>query len=202
MDADAIQEKYGVAPQQLIEVKSLMGDTSDNIPACRALAKRPPLPWCRRSARWRACTSTSTTSASSPNSGSTCEHKPMAELSHTLGTIRTDAPIDTAEGTTAVGEGPRLPPCAAGGAGDPLADPPLRAGRLPGSGCRQRQRAAGGRACSPALLPLAPEGRLWASRAPATWTAAGTPCRRTVYPLEDADLSALLDNAGVHAGCV
>ena len=33
------------------------------------------------------------------------EDKPMAELSHTLGTIRTDAPIDTAEGSYAVGEG-------------------------------------------------------------------------------------------------
>ena len=29
----------------------------------------------------------------------------MAELSHTLGTIRTDAPIDTAEGSYTVGEG-------------------------------------------------------------------------------------------------
>ena len=33
------------------------------------------------------------------------EDKPMAELSHTLGTIRTDAPIDTAEGSYTVGEG-------------------------------------------------------------------------------------------------
>ena len=33
------------------------------------------------------------------------ECREMAQLSHTLGTIRTDAPIDTAEGTYAVGEG-------------------------------------------------------------------------------------------------
>ena len=32
MDPAAIQEKYGVAPAQLIDVKSLMGDSSDNIP--------------------------------------------------------------------------------------------------------------------------------------------------------------------------
>ena len=32
MDVDAIQEKYGIQPRQLIEVKSLMGDASDNIP--------------------------------------------------------------------------------------------------------------------------------------------------------------------------
>ena len=42
MDLDAIREKYGIEPKQLIEVKSLMGDTSDNIPGVRASAKRPP----------------------------------------------------------------------------------------------------------------------------------------------------------------
>ena len=31
MDLDAIHEKYGIEPKQLIEVKRLMGDTSDNI---------------------------------------------------------------------------------------------------------------------------------------------------------------------------
>lgn len=42
MDLDAIHEKYGIEPKQLIEVKSLMGDTSDNIPGVKASAKRPP----------------------------------------------------------------------------------------------------------------------------------------------------------------
>ena len=37
MDEDAIQEKYGLAPKQLIEVKSLMGDTSDNIPGVKGI---------------------------------------------------------------------------------------------------------------------------------------------------------------------
>ena len=32
MDPAAIREKYGVEPAQLIDVKSLMGDSSDNIP--------------------------------------------------------------------------------------------------------------------------------------------------------------------------
>ena len=31
-DRIAVVEKYGVEPRQLIEVKGLMGDTSDNIP--------------------------------------------------------------------------------------------------------------------------------------------------------------------------
>ena len=43
MDVDAVQEKYGVSPRQLIEVKSLMGDTSDNIsPACRGHSDKKP----------------------------------------------------------------------------------------------------------------------------------------------------------------
>ena len=32
MDEAAVQEKYGVTPRELIDVKSLMGDASDNIP--------------------------------------------------------------------------------------------------------------------------------------------------------------------------
>ena len=40
MDEDAIQEKYGLAPKQLIEVKSLMGDTSDNIPGVKGIGEK------------------------------------------------------------------------------------------------------------------------------------------------------------------
>ena len=40
MDVDAIQEKYGIQPRQLIEVKSLMGDTSDNIPGVAGIGPK------------------------------------------------------------------------------------------------------------------------------------------------------------------
>ena len=40
MDVDAIHEKYGIEPKQLIEVKSLMGDTSDNIPGVRGIGEK------------------------------------------------------------------------------------------------------------------------------------------------------------------
>ncbi len=76
-----------------------MGDTSDNIPACRASAKRPPLRWSRTSAACRACMTTSRTRPSSPSQRSQAgSQRDKAELSHTLGTIRKDAPIDTTEG--------------------------------------------------------------------------------------------------------
>src|SRR5690606_4968231 len=31
-DEDSIREEFGISPQQLIDVKALMGDASDNIP--------------------------------------------------------------------------------------------------------------------------------------------------------------------------
>ncbi len=43
MDMDAVQEKYGVSPQGLIEVKSLMGDASDNIPGVAGIGEKTAL---------------------------------------------------------------------------------------------------------------------------------------------------------------
>ena len=43
MDVDAIHEKYGIEPKQLIEVKSLMGDTSDNIPGVKGIGEKTAL---------------------------------------------------------------------------------------------------------------------------------------------------------------
>ncbi|MEG1639683.1 MAG: DNA polymerase I [Ruthenibacterium sp.] len=43
MDEAAVFEKYGVAPKQLIEVKSLMGDASDNIPGVAGIGEKTAL---------------------------------------------------------------------------------------------------------------------------------------------------------------
>ena len=40
MDEAAVREKYGVAPKQLIEVKALMGDASDNIPGVAGVGEK------------------------------------------------------------------------------------------------------------------------------------------------------------------
>lgn len=40
---EAVMEQYGVSPKQLIEVKSLMGDSSDNIPGVKGIGEKTAL---------------------------------------------------------------------------------------------------------------------------------------------------------------
>lgn len=93
-DEARIQADYGVTPPQLIEVKALQGDTSDNIPGVKGIGEKTALDLIQRfgnidyiydhldeleirdSVRKRLA-----------------EGKDSAYMSRTLGTIRTDAPI-------------------------------------------------------------------------------------------------------------
>lgn len=43
IDEAAVREKYGVSPQQMIDVKALMGDTSDNIPGVPGIGEKTAL---------------------------------------------------------------------------------------------------------------------------------------------------------------
>lgn len=43
LNEDAIMERYGVTPRQLIEVKSIMGDSSDNIPGVTGIGEKGAL---------------------------------------------------------------------------------------------------------------------------------------------------------------
>ncbi len=40
MDADKVYETYGVTPKEFIDVKGLMGDTSDNVPGVRGIGEK------------------------------------------------------------------------------------------------------------------------------------------------------------------
>ena len=209
MDEDAIQEKYGLAPKQLIEVKSLMGDTSDNIPGVKGIGEKTALSLVQTFGSLEGVYQNIDDKRIKPKQREhLLEDKPMAELSHTLGTIRTDAPIDTAEGSYTVGEGNKpaavrllqeleihslIPRFGLDGVAPEAAEE--QAVELPEAEL--------------APLPLTPAGHYLVAARPAVTGKQGTRNvvlqpeswyavqDTTVYPLEDADLLRLLDNADV-----
>jgi DNA polymerase-1 len=109
MDVDAVKAKYGVTPRQLIDVKSLMGDTSDNIPGVKGIGEKSAITLIQKygslAGVYAHLDDTADKTIKPKQREHLAEDRAMAELSYTLGTIRTDAPIDTAEGAYVVGEG-------------------------------------------------------------------------------------------------
>lgn len=216
MDEDAVREKYGLAPHQLIEVKSLMGDTSDNIPGVKGIGEKTALALVQQFGSLEGVYAHLDDPAIKPKQRENLTaFKADAEMSHTLGTIRTDAPIDTAEGAYKVGAGDR--PAAV----RLLNELEIRSliPRLGLDGVEAAPDAApNGQAeaaakplaeIAPAPLPAAPAGHyLLAQRPariekqgnknvevePAAWYAVQG---SAVYTLTDAALTALLDNASV-----
>ena len=209
MDVDAIREKYGIEPKQLIEVKSLMGDASDNIPGVRGIGEKTALSLVQNFGSLEGVYEHIDDKRIKPKQREhLLECRELAQLSHTLGTIHTDAPIDTAEGAYAIGEGNK-----------PKAVRMLQeleihsliqrfglGGIVPAN---LEEETANLPEAEIAPLPLTPAGHyLVASRPPVmgkqgvhnvvlqpeSWYAVqGT----TVYPLEDAELVRLLDDPDV-----
>ena len=210
MDEDAIQEKYGLAPKQLIEVKSLMGDTSDNIPGVKGIGEKTALSLVQIFGSLEGVYQNIDDKRIKPKQREhLLEDKPMAELSHTLGTIRTDAPIDTAEGSYTVGEGNK--PAAV----RLLQELEIHSliprfgldGVAPEAAAEEEAVELPEAELTP--LPLTPAGHYLVAARPAVTGKQGTRNvvlqpeswyavqDTTVYPLEDADLVRLLDNADV-----
>ena len=209
MDVDAIREKYGIAPKQLIEVKSLMGDASDNIPGVKGIGEKSALSLVQNFGSLEGVYENIDDPRIKPKQREhLLEERPMAELSHTLGTIRTDAPIDTAEGAYKVGEGCK-PEAVRLMQELELQTLITRFGLNGVAPAVREEEAADLPEAEVSALPLTPSGHyLVASRPavmgkqgvrnvilqPESWYAVqGT----TVYPLEDPDLLRLLDNADV-----
>jgi len=40
IDVAAVKERFGVAPDKVVEILGLMGDTSDNIPECQGSVRK------------------------------------------------------------------------------------------------------------------------------------------------------------------
>ena len=210
MDEDAIQEKYGLAPKQLIEVKSLMGDTSDNIPGVKGIGEKTALSLVQTFGSLEGVYQNIDDKRIKPKQREhLLEDKPMAELSHTLGTIRTDAPIDTTEGSYTVGEGNK--PAAV----RLLQELEIHSliprfgldGVAPEAAAEEEAVELPEAELTP--LPLTPAGHYLVAARPAVTGKQGTRNvvlqpeswyavqDTTVYPLEDAELLRLLDNADV-----
>ena len=197
MDVDAVQEKYGVSPRQLIEVKSLMGDTSDNIPGVKGIGEKTALNLIQHFGTMENVYAHLDDPIIKPKQREhLIECQNLAQLSHTLGTIRTDAPVDTNEGAYRIGEGDR-----------PAAVRLLREleihSLIPRFGLEDIDPSADPEA---APLPAQPAGRYLLAPRPAVMGKSGSRNvvlqpeawyavqGQTVFPLEDADLLRLLDN--------
>ena len=96
-DEKAIKEKYGVTPKQLIEVKGLQGDTSDNIPGVPGVGEKTALELIKK------YNSIDELYEKLQNNQDDLkpklkekllENKDLAELSKKLGTINLEVPID------------------------------------------------------------------------------------------------------------
>lgn len=95
MDENAIMAEYGVTPHQLIQVKALQGDTSDNIPGVQGVGPKTALDLIARFESVDNIYDNIETIDIKPGVRTKLiNDKDNAYLSLKLGEIRTDAPID------------------------------------------------------------------------------------------------------------
>ena len=190
MDKAAVEEKYGVSPKQLIEVKSLMGDTSDNIPGVAGVGEKTALALIQKFGSLAGVYENIDDSAIKPGVRTKLTtHKEDAELSRKLAEINCAIPVDTAAGTYKRGEGD------AAAAAELLAELEIHslAHRLGLDGVTPKAAAPAPElaAVEPDVLPMIPEGRYELAQEGEGWYAVQG---SAVYPLDEAALVRLLDS--------
>lgn len=184
MDCAAVEEKYGVQPPQLIEVKSLMGDASDNIPGVPGIGEKTALALVQRFGSLEGVYDHLDDPAIKPKQREKLTAgRESAELSRMLGTIRRDAPIETD------------PDAYRRGAGDPAAAAHLLADlemhKLAARwGLEENSAPAAVDQVHPEPLPDAPAGRLYLAQGPEGWYAVQ---QNHVWSVAPERLAALLD---------
>lgn len=95
-DENAIMEEYGVTPQELIQVKALQGDSSDNIPGVAGVGVKTALDLIAKYHTINYIYDNIDELEIRANlKAKLVNDKDKAFLSLDLGTIRTDAPVDT-----------------------------------------------------------------------------------------------------------
>ncbi len=99
MDEKAVFEKYGITPKQLIDVKALMGDASDNIPGVLGIGEKTALALIQKFGSLSAVYENIEDASIKPGARTKLQNgKDMAHLSYTLATIKCDVPLNTEQG--------------------------------------------------------------------------------------------------------
>ena len=97
-DRAKVIETYGVEPKQLIEVKGLMGDTSDNIPGVPGVGEKTALNLIKEYQTidnlYKSIEAGTATSVKGKMKEKIISNKELAELSRFLGTINVEVPIE------------------------------------------------------------------------------------------------------------
>lgn len=97
-DRSKVLETYGVEPKQLIEVKGLMGDSSDNIPGVPGVGEKTALNLIKEYETienlYKSLEEGTAASVKGKMKEKITENKELAELSRTLGTINIEVPIE------------------------------------------------------------------------------------------------------------
>lgn len=94
-DVDKINEEYGVSPKQMIEIKALQGDTSDNIPGVQGVGPKTAGNLIQQFGSIENLYDNLESSDLRENlKGKLLKDKDNAFLSKTLGTINCDVPIE------------------------------------------------------------------------------------------------------------
>ena len=95
-DASAFREKYGVTPSQFVDVKALMGDSSDNIPGVAGIGEKTALQLISRFGSLDEVYANLDSADIKPGArAKLASGRDSAYLSRTLAEIRRDAPICT-----------------------------------------------------------------------------------------------------------
>ena len=97
-DKNKVNEVYGLEPKQLIEVKGLMGDTSDNIPGIPGVGEKTALTLIKEYGTieniYEQLEADTATTIKGKLKEKIVENKELAILSKTLGTINIEVPIE------------------------------------------------------------------------------------------------------------
>ncbi len=93
-DEAAVREKYGLEPRQLIDVKALMGDPSDNIPGVPGIGEKTALDLIRTYGSLEGVYAHLDELRGRKVGESLAAHREAAEMSRRLATIVTDVPVD------------------------------------------------------------------------------------------------------------